>query len=102
MLTSRQRINGHSESSPGKERWEIRPLGSHVQLLTLVFREERDRTPRKSRIFTKVQVYLTCVGYLYEAVSVINSNSVWECYVNSLWQSFTATNKNRNSSLDAN
>jgi hypothetical protein len=59
-----------------------RHLGSHVQLLTLDYqRRKRERTPRKSRIFTKVQVYLKCVGYFYEAVSVPNASSMWECYV---------------------
>ena len=58
------------------------------QGLTLVYQgrereKERERTPRKSRIFTKVQVYFTCVGYFYEAVSVAHANSTWECYANS-------------------
>jgi hypothetical protein len=57
-------------------------LGSHVQLLTLVYqRRDRERAARKSRIFTKVQVYLMRVGYFYEAVSVRNANCMWESYV---------------------
>jgi len=101
LLTSRQHINGQSSRREMGDSPLGQPCATNIGLSGKRKRERGGGTPRNSRVFTKVQVYFTCVGYFYEAVSVANANSTWERYANSFGDLLTRVHKNINCQLRA-
>lgn len=81
MLTSRQDINEQSSQREMGDSPFGQPCSTNIGLSEKRQRERERKsergggTPRKSRVFTNVQIYFTCVGYFYEAVTVANANS---------------------------